>query len=187
VTREDRRQLIHFATTALALTLPWLPQWAAYAACGAAIAMWWIALPLLHRDLGLARDGEPFVNGLRMYPVAVLLVLVLFPRPAAVAGWAAMGVGDAASNVLGRRFGRPGFLGRADRSLVGTLAFVATAWPAAWALATWVDPSHASAPWAAALAAAGAGAAVELLPLQRFVDDNLPIALAAAAAYALVA
>ena len=184
MTREDRRQAIHFATTAFALTLPWLQDWQAYAACGAAIATWWIALPLLRRDLGLAREGEPFVNGLRMYPVAVLLALALFPRPAAVAGWAALGVGDAASNMIGRRFGKPGFVGRADRSLVGTLAFVATTWPAAWGLATWVGAPNAG---LAALAAAVAGAVAELIPLPRFLDDNLPIALAAAAAFHLVA
>jgi dolichol kinase len=187
VTREDARQVVHLGTTALAVALRWLPPWAGWVACGVAIAIWWIVVPLVAKGRGLFREDEPFVNGIRMYPVAVLAVLVLFPLPAAVAAWGVMGVGDAMSNLAGRHFGRPPFLGRDDRSFVGSAAFAATAWPAAWALSSFVGEKPAAETWLPALVAALAGTAVELVPLPKRVDDNLPIALAAAAAFHLAA
>jgi dolichol kinase len=186
---EDRRQLVHFSMTGFALLLRWLDPWQAWTLAGAAIVFNWIVMPLLGWDRGLRRADSPFVDGAKLYPVAVLAVLLLFPtRPqvVAAAAWAVMGVGDAASNVIGRRFGRPGFLGRADRSWLGTFAFIACAWPAAWAIASFVARSSATVTWGPALAAAVAGAAAELVPLPRRFDDNVPIALAAAGAFALV-
>lgn len=187
MTGENRRQFLHLAMTGFAVALRWLEPWQAYALAGTAIAVNWVLLPALGWDRGIRRDGGPFVDGVKMYPVAVLAVLLAFPMDVAAAAWAVLGVGDAMSNLVGRNFGTPGFLGRADRSFLGTFAFVVTAWPAAWALAAFVGERAPGATWLPALAAAGAGAAVELVPLPRRLDDNLPIALAAAAAFFLVA
>jgi dolichol kinase len=189
MTREDGRQFVHLGTTAFAVTLLWLPLWAGYAACGAAIAFWWIVVPLMKRDVGFTRPGEPFVNGLRTYPVAVLLLLFFFRHPAAhplatpVAAWGVLGVGDSFSNLVGRPWGTHGFVGRKDRSMLGTFAFVVTAWPAAWALATLVGGMPSADAWKPALVAAVAGAVAELIPLPFRLDDNLPVALAAGAAF----
>ena len=116
MTREDGRQLAHLGVTVFAVPLIWLPMWVGYAACAAAIVFWWIVVPLLKRDVGFTRPGEPFVNGLRMYPVAVLILLLFFQHPEAhplatpVAAWAVLGVGDAFSNLVGRPFSLdPGF------------------------------------------------------------------------------
>jgi dolichol kinase len=185
VTGEDRRQAIHFAMTGFAVALRWLEPWQAYAMAGAAIVLNWALLPAFGWDRSIRRADGPFADGVKLYPVAVLAVLLLFPMNAAAAAWGVMGVGDAVSNVVGRRFGTPGFVGRADRSWVGTLAFVVTAWPAAWALASFVGRMPIADTWRAALAAAVAGAAAELVPLPKRLDDNLPIALAAAAAFRL--
>jgi dolichol kinase len=187
VKSEDRRQALHFAMTGFAVALRWLEPWQAYAMAGAAIAVNWGLLPAIGWDRGIRRDGGPFVDGVKMYPVAVLVALLAFPLHVAAAAWGVMGVGDAASNVVGRRVGTPGFVGRSDRSLLGTLAFVVTAWPAAWALASFVGSRAIADTWLPALAAAAAGAAMELVPLPRRLDDNLPNALAAAAAYFVVA
>jgi dolichol kinase len=191
MTNEGRRQLLHVSMTAFALLLPWLAKWpvAAPALAGVAVLVNWLLLPALGWDKGLRREGGPFVDGVKLYPVAVLAVLLLFPtkpQAAAAAAWGVMGVGDAASNVIGRRFGRPGFVGRADRSLVGTAAFVVFGFLAAWGLATWVGaPAETS--WKPALAAAVAGAVAELVTPAKLLDDNLPIALAAGAAFHLTA
>jgi dolichol kinase len=179
---EDRRQVLHFAMTGFALALRWLSPGQALAMAGAAIVFNWIVMPALGWDKNLRREGAPFVDGMKLYPVAVLALLVLFPLPVAAAAWAVMGVGDAASNLVGRHFGKPGFLGRADRSFLGTFAFLVTAWPAAWALSAFVGQRGQGETWLPALCAAAAGAAVELVPLPRRLDDNLPIALAAGAA-----
>jgi dolichol kinase len=185
VTREDRRQVLHLAMAAFALTLRWLGPWQALALAGSAIAMNWVVMPLTGLDRHLRRPGAPFVDGVKLYPIAVLAVLLLFPAPVAAAAWAVMGAGDGASNLVGRRFGRPPFLDRADRSLAGTIAFVAAAWPAAWGVHAFVADSAGSP--LPALAAAVAGAAAELLPLPWGLDDNLPIALAAGAVFAALA
>jgi dolichol kinase len=185
VTREDGRQFLHFAITLCALSLIWLPLWAGWAACAAAILVQWVVLPLLGVRMGLEREGERWISGLKMYPIAVLVVLVAFRHElaTAVAAWGVMGVGDAASNLVGRNFGTPGFLGRQDRSWLGSLAFFVTAWPAAWALACVVGGMPMDDAWRPALVAAVAGTLAELLPLQRWIDDNFPIALAAALAF----
>jgi len=191
VTREDNRQFVHLGTTLFAVTLLWIPLWAGYAACAAAIVFWWIVVPMMKRDVGFTRAGEPFVNGLRTYPVAVLLLLLFFRAPPAhplaapVAAWGVLGVGDSMSNLVGRPWGKHGFVGRADRSLLGTTAFVVTAWPAAWALASLVGGMSAADAWKPALAAAVAGAVAELIPTG--IDDNLPVALAAGGAFVALA
>ena len=94
------------------------------------------------------------------------------------------------SNVIGRRFGRRGFVRRHDRSAAGSVAFVVTAIPAALGAYLFV----ASEPVNLALAASAAGIAgltgaiVELL-VPPGLDDNLAIAITSGAAFscALVA
>ncbi len=193
---ESRRQAVHAAMALWIAALPFLSHVQALALAGAAILVNWVILPLTGLDRRLRRDDGPFIDGIKLYPVAVLLLLVLFPLPAAAAGWAVMAIGDAASNVFGRRYGQPPFLGRDDRSVLGSVAFVACAAPAAavaiwWthAGAIWLRHDSATAPSIAALllsacGAALAGALTELVPLPRWLDDNLPIALAAGASAA---
>jgi len=176
--REDRRQALHFAMTAFAVSLRWLSPIQAAAMAGAAIALNWVILPAIGKDL--RRPGDPYVDGARLYPIAVLLLVVFLPAPSADAAWGVLGVGDAASNVVGRRLGRPPFLGRSDRSLAGTAAFVICGGGAALLLGSFVAESmpdlHAV---SAAFAAAAAGALAEFTPRRLRLDDNLPIALAA--------
>ena len=174
---ERRRQAVHLAMTGFALALRWLTPAQAALCAGAAIVLSWVILPLL--GASLRRPGGPFVDGVRTYPVAVLALVLLLPLPQAAAAWAVLGVGDAASNLVGSRVGRPGLFGRSDRSLAGTVAFVAAAAPAALGVHAFV--AAAAPDWrttAVVGLAACAGAAAELLPLPRRVDDNVPIAAA---------
>lgn len=184
---EDRRQFVHALMTAWIVPLRWLPPWGGPALAGAAVLVNWVVLPLTGLDRGLRRPGGPWIDGVKLYPLAVLLVLLLFPVATAAAAWAVLGIADAASNVAGRSFGRPGLFGRHDRSLAGTAAFVVSGWPAAVAAHAWVaDAAPTAAVALAAAAAAVAGAVIELL-VPPGVDDNLVIALAAAAAFHAVA
>jgi dolichol kinase len=179
MTVEDRRQLVHASMTLWVVALRWTTPFQAALLAAAAVVFNWVVMPLARWDRGVRREGAAWIDGVKLYPVAVLAAVLLFPLPAAAAGWAVMGLGDAASNVAGRRLGRPGFLGRPDRSLAGTVAFVLVAAPAAGAAYAWAagaapTPSVAL----AAAAAAAAGAVVELL-VPRGFDDNLAICLAA--------
>ena len=179
--------------TGWVVALRWLTPLQAQGLAGAAVLLNWVILPATGLDRRIRREGSPFVDGVKLYPVAVLLALLLFDIRAAAAAWAVLGVGDSLSNLLGRQFGRPPFLGRTDRSAAGSAAFLLTAWPAAWAAALWVGAGHDGLEGdpgrlaLAALAAAAAGTVAELVPLPRGIDDNLPIALAAGAAFVLAA
>jgi dolichol kinase len=186
---EDGRQLVHAGVALFVIPLRWLTPPQAVAMATAAVALNWVVLPATGLDRRLRREGAPWIDGIKLYPVAVLAAILLFGKETGAAAWAVLGVGDAASNVIGRRWGHPPFLGRDDRSLVGTLAFVATAFPAALAAHVWVAGGAGSPGVAmptvalAAAAAAVTGAVVELVTPRRF-DDNLPICVAAAAVFA---
>jgi dolichol kinase len=189
LSRETRRQMLHLGMASWVVVLRWLTPSEAAAVAAGAIVLNWIVMPVLGLDRRvLRREGESFIDGVKLYPVAVLVALLIFPYPAAAAAWAVMGVGDAASNLVGRRFGKPPFLGRDDRSFAGTAAFVATAMPAALLAGWWVVPQGAAPPLstliAAAAAAAVAGAAMEFIRWPKPLEDNLPITLAAGAAFA---
>jgi dolichol kinase len=164
--------------TSFALTLRWLTAEQAAAMAAAAIVLNWVILPLTGRDL--RRPGEPFVDGVKLYPVAILALVTFLPLPSAAAAWGVLGVGDAASNVVGRRFGTPPFLGRADRSLAGTAAFVALGGGAALGRGSFAaDLRPTLLAVAGSFAAAAAGALAEFVPRRLRVDDNVPIAIAA--------
>lgn len=189
---EDRRQFLHASMTAFALLLRWLTPWQAAALAGTAVVFNWAVLPRTELGRGLRREGGPFVDGVKLYPVAILAVVLLFrDNPVAAAAWGVLGIGDAASNLVGRRLGRPPFLGRSDRSAAGSIAFVLTGFPAAAALHAWAAPGATATvgagggPLLASAAAAVAGATAELL-MPRGWDDNVAIALAAAGAFTLV-
>lgn len=186
MTREDLRQTIHGGCTLFALALRSMDRSGAMLLAGSAVALAWIAMPLLRWDRAIRRDGGPFVDGVKLYPLAVLGLVALLPLPQAAAAWGVLGIGDAASNVIGRRMGRPPFCGRGDRSIAGSLAFVVTGFAAAIALHAFVaDAAPTSRVALACAAAAVAGAAAELAT-PRPLDDNLPIAAAAGAAMWLV-
>jgi len=189
--REDKRKAVHLAMTLFALLLRWLSRWEAAAFAVAAILLNWVIMPLTGMDRTLGRERERFVSGVKLYPVAVLLIILLFPRPVAAAGWAALGVGDWASNVIGRRLGTRKLPWNPAKSYAGTLGFVLVAFPAIafFLWFTWENGFEAPIPVGrlllAAAAAAGAGALVETAPF-RWADDNLTVPLAASLAAYLV-
>ncbi len=195
---ETRRQLLHLGVLLFAIPVPFLgPKWSA-ALAAAAIVMNWVVLPLTGKDRELRRDGERFVNGVRIYPIAVLLLIVLFPLAVATAAWAVLAVGDSFSNLIGRRFGSRKLPWHAKKSWAGTFGFFVTAFPAAvlfflWTrhfagdaalLSFWNDRiSIGGASLLAVIAANALGAAAAAIAesLDIPVDDNLSVSLTSAA------
>jgi dolichol kinase len=181
------RPVLHAATGLCALLLGVLPPWAALAAAGGGMLAGWVVLPLTPLEARLRRPGEPFLCGLRTYPLAVLgLVLWLGPAEAAAA-WGVLAFGDAAASLVGVRVPAPRVLGSRKATWSGSLAHVAVGALAAWGLAAGVAGlaawSGAVAPGpvpgvAACLLAGAAAALADLLLLPP--DDNLPGAAAAA-------
>lgn len=185
---ETRRQIIHIGMVGFALALPYLTWW--QAALCALLALLFNALVLprlagttLSRPVDKARG---YVLGILLYPLAVLLLILAFPRrpDIAAAAWGILACGDGAATLVGRAVGRRTLPWNPDKTLEGTLAFVAAAGTTAVALAWWNAPAASPVPslWfviAAPLVAAAIAALAETLPIQ--LDDNITVPTVAGA------
>jgi dolichol kinase len=184
--REDLRPLIHVCTGLVALGMGVFPRWFLIAGAVAGVVVGWVILPLLPLEKRLRRPGEPFLGGLRTYPLAVLGLVLAFPSAPtlAAAAWAIMAAGDAAASVVGRRVPSRKILGRGKATWAGSGALVLVGGLAAWGVARFVEATGGS-PHANLTGiglAAVAGALPDLLSLP--IDDNLPIATFAGLALA---
>ena len=169
-----------------------VPRWAAVAAVGTVTAMFgfgeWLRLHrpavqaeiLRHPVFGrMIRPHEhDRVSGGFWFGVGVVAVLVLYPRPIVEAACLVMGFGDAASTVVGRRFGSIRLPG--GRSLQGSLAFAAVslAVVSAWRAGLYGDPLSAALAWGGV--AALSGALAELASTR--LDDNVTVPVVTGAA-----
>jgi dolichol kinase len=182
------RPRIHAYTGLAALLLGVLPApWHLVFACGG-IAVGWILLPLTPYEARLRRPGEPFLCGLRTYPVAILCLLLWLPRAEAAAAWGILAFGDAAASIYGQLLPARQVFGHAKATWAGSGAYLLVGGLAAWSLGSGVsalalatgaaDPGIAPGLGACFLAALAA-AILDLVPLPP--DDNLPAAAAAGA------
>ena len=180
------RPLLHMATGLLAPTLGVLaPPWNVVGA-GLGVLAGWALFPLLGIDARLRRPGEPFLGGLRTYPLAVLGLVLWLPPCEAAAAWGVLAFGDGAAAIVGSRVPAPSLWGHPKATWAGSGAYLVigglgafgvSAAAGALAQATgWVDPG--AAPSLGVCFAAAAGAAIlDLVPLPP--DDNVPAAVAA--------
>ncbi len=118
------------------------------------------------------------VNSSTWFTTALSILGLFFSPVPTVIAIIVLGVGDPAAALVGRRFGRTKLVG--NRSLEGTLTFVAAGTLAALAvLAIWHPTLALPAMLAAALSGALSGALAELFSGR--LDDNLTIPLSAGA------
>lgn len=180
------RPLVHASVGFISLSLGVLPRPLALLGALAAIAFNWLVLPSLAVERRLRRPEEPFVGGLRTYPVAVFGLVLLLPGPAAAAAWGVLAFGDAAAAIVGQRVPAPSLFGHSKATWSGSGAYLAVGGCAAFGLSEAVAALARSCSWvtvhpapglAACLLASLAATLVDLLPLP--IDDNLPAALAA--------
>jgi len=191
-TNEVLRKSLHIAFGFGAFALKWLSWEVAAGVCVAAIASNWL---LLHRLVGrsVARDERGYDAGIVIYPIAVLLLVLVFRdrlHYAAVA-WALLAFGDGVATLAGKAMQRPRLTGwagvspragggalpwNADKSWAGFLAFLVVGGAMSLAVAQWFDYRE---PWVVLIATLAAAIA-ESLPLG--VDDNLTVPFAASIA-----
>ena len=175
--KDRTRRLVPFAFGACALRLRWLPRWGAVSMAAAALFYNTVLGPKLGLDRGYRRPGEGFCDGLATYPLAVLL-LVAFLSPVVAAGaWVVLAVADPVAAAVGSLCPRPAVPFNPRKSLVGAVGGFGAGALACCGILVFMGVAR---PWAPGVAAAGAGAVAEILPLR--IDDNLVIAAAAGGA-----
>jgi len=177
--RERTRRLVHFAFGFCALLVPTLGRWGSAAVAGAACAYNLGIAPVLRLDRGYRRPGESRFAGLATYPLAVLALVLLAPERVAMAAWGVLAAADPVAAAVGSRWPRPAAPWNSGKSLVGAAAGALVGGIAAAALLRFAGAHEVVLP---ALAGATAGAVVETIRWP--IDDNLPVAAAAAAALA---
>ena len=178
---EAARRLVHLGAGGLAFTLKFLNVQEAALFAFAALLFNHLALPRIGGD-ALFRQGErgrPMRSGIHLYPVAVLLLVLLFGwrMEIAATGWVIMAAGDPAAAALGSRLGRRPIPWNRDKTALGSLAFAAAAALAAWAMLLYMGRAPGEA-GALAIPTALFAAFVESLPWR--MNDNLTVPLLAA-------
>jgi uncharacterized protein (TIGR00297 family) len=178
---EDARKLIHIGFGVCAFLLRDLPWWGAALLALTALAFNLFVMPRVGRAIYRPADRlRPFAQGIVFYPLAVLLLVLVFPhRPdIAAAAWGILAAGDGMSCILGRRFGRRRIPWNREKSICGSLALFLFGGAAGALLAWWCRPALSvppslwfsiGTPFVAALVAA----LVETIPIR--LDDNLSV------------
>jgi uncharacterized protein (TIGR00297 family) len=176
-TNEPLRKSLHIAFGFGAFALKWLSWEVAAGVCIVAIISNWL---LLHRLVGrhVSRHERGYDAGIVFYPVAVLLLVLLFRHELhfAAIGWALLAFGDGVATLAGRSLRIASLPWNRDKSWGGLLAFFVAGSIAAMAVTYWLDYRHPIVVLIAALAAA----ITESLALR--IDDNLTVPFAAAIA-----
>jgi len=209
---ENARQWVHVGSGAFALLLRVLTWWQAAALAATALVFNLVVLPRiggrrLYRPVDEARG---FPLGILLFPLSVLLLTLTFPARLDIvaAAWAILALGDGAATLVGRwaadwdeetdetvekilsaGSASSGFVcgplpWNREKTVAGTLAFVAFGGLAGIALAWWTRPAVAPAPpltftIIAPLVAAVVAALVETVPVR--LDDNISVPATAAA------
>jgi uncharacterized protein (TIGR00297 family) len=184
---ETTRKIVHMSMVGFALLLRWLTWWQAIAMAGAALAFNLFLLPRIAPSLYRPRDRERKAHGIVFYPLAVLMLIVLFPSRTDIVGaaWGILAIGDGVATLAGRAIGGPRWPWNADKTIAGSIAFAIGGALAGCALAWWCRPAAAALvpmefAWLVPPVAAIVAALVETLPVK--LDDNLSVAASAGTA-----
>jgi len=175
------RKITHMGVGLIAFSLRFLgPLWGAVLAA-AALCMNLFLLPRIG-GRRMWRESEHAAGsslGIVLYPLAVLLLILVFFRrlEVAAASWGILAFGDGMASVAGMALGRRKLPWNPRKSWMGSIAYVLFGTIAAAVLLQWTAPGRYS--WLFALAAAfGASllaAALESLP--QGLDDNIGVPL----------
>jgi uncharacterized protein (TIGR00297 family) len=182
---EVPRTIVHIVTGGGALLLPFVRWWQAAVLAAAAVLFNVYLFRRLTRGRPDRQDAVPV--GLVLYPVAILLLLLMFPmRPDIVAAaWGVLAAGFGGALLMDRRAGSPTRAWNRRRTVAGSIVFVISGAAAGAFLAWWCRPVVIPPPYlwftiGAPAIAALAAAAVRLVPIR--LDDNLSVSLTAASA-----
>ena len=185
---ERARQWVHIGSGLFALLLRVLTWWQAAALAAFALGFNALALPRVggRRLYRPADEARGFPLGILLYPLAVLLLILLFPSRLDIvaAAWAILAFGDGFATLIGRATRSRRLPWNSDKTIGGTMAFIACGALGGIGLAWWVRPAIVPLPPVAftilaPLAAAIAAGFVETIPVR--LDDNISVPATAAA------
>lgn len=180
---EVLRKLLHMGVGGIAFSLRYLgPLWSAACALFAVVFNFALLPRLGGRALWRAHEADRgHALGILLYPVAVLLLILVFWRRLEVAAavWGILAFGDGMASLAGMAFGTRKLPWNPRKSWVGSGAYVLFGTVGAAVLLQWTAPGRYAAAfaWAVALAAALFAAALESMP--HGLDDNLGVPLVA--------
>jgi uncharacterized protein (TIGR00297 family) len=183
---EQARQWVHIGSGAFAFLLRGLTWWQGAALAAFALAFNLLVLPRiggrhLYRPTDRARG---FPIGILLYPLAVLLLILIFSARLDIAAiaWGILAFGDGAATLVGRQLDTRRWSWNPEKTIAGTAAFGLFAALGGAVLAWWTRSAVVPEPsiWfvvAAPIAAALAAAAVETIPVR--LDDNISVPVTA--------
>jgi uncharacterized protein (TIGR00297 family) len=184
---ENRRQVVHLAMSGFALLLRVLTWWQAALCAALALAFNVLLLPRvggrsLYRPADAARG---FPLGIVLYPIAVLLLILIFPHRMDIvaATWGILAFGDGFATIVGSRWRDSKLPWNGDKTWQGTAAFIVAGSVSGVFLAWWTRPAVQPEPAIAFLVAAPVASAiaagfVESIPIR--LDDNITVPAIAA-------
>jgi uncharacterized protein (TIGR00297 family) len=188
---ETSRQIVHITMGGFALLLRWLTWWQALALAGTALLFNLFLLPRMARRLYRPGDEARGLHGIVYYPLAVVLLILTFPRRPDIiaAAWGILAAGDGIATLAGRAIGGPRWPWNRKKTVSGSVAFAVCGAAAGVCLAWWCRPAMSPPPSMAftilaPIAAALVAALVETIPVR--LDDNLSVAATAGGVMALV-
>ncbi len=181
---ELTRKIIHMGVGGLAFAVRPLGFWGSLAAAVAALLHNLFVLPRYGgKRLWRAHESERGqALGIVLYPVAVLLLVLLFRcrLEVAAAAWGILAFGDGMAGIVGLAFGRSNPLPWNPRkSWAGTIAYFLFGGTGAAVLLLWTAPGRYELPFALAIAFAAAAFAGLLESQPQKLDDNLGVPLVA--------
>jgi uncharacterized protein (TIGR00297 family) len=176
------RKVVHMSVGLFAFALHYLgPFWSAVLAA-VALANNVFLLPRVG-GRKLWRQAELDAGsslGIILYPLAVLLLILVFYQrlEVAAAAWGILAFGDGMASVAGMQLGRRKLPWNPRKSWAGTIAYVVFGTFGATALLLWTPRDHAYAPaFALAVCFATALLAAALESLPQGLDDNIGVPL----------
>lgn len=180
---EVRRQLVHILVGTGALLLPWLTWWQAALVAVAGLLFNVLVLPRIAPSVFRPGDlAVPVRSGIVIYPLAVLALLVCFPKrmDIAAAAWGILAAGDGMATLVGAHVRTSPLPWNRAKSVGGLAAFIVFGWVAGSALAAWTAGAETRLWWiltAPGIAAIVAGF-IETAPIR--LNDNISVPASAA-------
>lgn len=188
---EDLRQLEHVLPLAFAILLPYMDY--RLILCLSLLSFFYAAFISPHWIRVTTRNSEReagFSPGKLYYAFGIMMLLILFRESLHIAAavWAVLAVGDAVSNLAGRRWPWVQLPYNREKSLGGSIGFFLAAAVASWILLVWNLPQADGSSNLKLAACCIFGSLVCALAesLPNLVDDNLVIVVVGAGIFPLL-